>query len=198
MTRCELSFRKTKPTGKVTTCGPVRQRMVCACVCRICAKSISFRNITAAMASRSTVVNNFTGRERHAKYSMRMKSFEAMLDGVSHYLRIAFSAPTNLDQAPQGTIIHPSVYHCLDEFVVQASTLNNMSDRGRIENWRAKMLGTEHHFLNQGFWSDGDPQGNDELKTIRILVCGNTGVGKSTLINQVFGVNTDHQVVSSL
>lgn len=60
------------------------------------------------------------------------------------------------------------------------------------------MLGTEHHVLNQGFWSDGDILEFDGLKAIRILVCGNTGVGKSTLINQVFGVNVDKQVVSCL
>lgn len=60
------------------------------------------------------------------------------------------------------------------------------------------MLGTEHHVVSQGFWSDGDPLENEGLKTIRILVCGNTGVGKSTLINQVFGVDVDNQVVSSL
>ncbi|KAL8664470.1 MAG: hypothetical protein Q9202_003020 [Teloschistes flavicans] len=96
--------------------------------------------------------------------------------------------------APQGTIIHPSVYCCLDEFIVQAPSLPKMPDRGRIENWRAKMLGTEHHVRNQGFWSDGDLLEDDGLKAIRILVCGNTGVGKSTLINQVFGVNVDHQV----
>jgi len=119
------------------------------------------------------------------------------VDGVCLYLRSPFYVPTDHDEAPQGTIIHPSVYHCLDEFIVQASTLTKMPDRGRIENWRAKMLGTEHHVLNQGFWSDGDPLQNDGLKAIRILVCGNTGVGKSTLINEVFGVNVDNQVVSS-
>ena len=130
---------------------------------------------------------------------MRIKSFEAVVDGVRLYLRTPSNAPTDGDKAPQGTIIHPSVYHCSDEFVVQTSSLSSMPDRGTIENWRAKMLGTEHHVLNQGFWSDADPQENDdELKAIRILVCGNTGVGKSTLINQVFGVNMDHQVVSSL
>ena len=120
------------------------------------------------------------------------------MDGVRLYLRTPFNASTDRDKAPQGTIIHPSVYHCLDEYIVQASILSSMPDRARIENWRAKMLGTEHHVLNPGFWSDADPQENDELKAIRILVCGNTGVGKSTLINQVFGVNMDHQVVSSV
>ena len=58
------------------------------------------------------------------------------------------------------------------------------------------MLGTEHHVLNRGFWSEEDTLENDGLKAIRILVCGNTGVGKSTLINRVFGVSSDNEVVS--
>lgn len=118
--------------------------------------------------------------------------------GYVSYVKSPLYLLTEHVQAPQGTIIHPSVYCCLDEFIVQAPSLPKMPDRGRIENWRAKMLGTEHHVRNQGFWSDGDLLEDDGLKAIRILVCGNTGVGKSTLINQVFGVNVDHQVVSPL
>ena len=40
----------------------------------------------------------------------------------------------------------------------------------------------------QGFWNDGQLDADDS-GPMRILVCGNCGVGKSTLINQVFGVN---------
>ncbi|KAL9580058.1 MAG: hypothetical protein Q9203_006458, partial [Teloschistes exilis] len=86
------------------------------------------------------------------------------------------------------------VYFCLDECVVQASTLSTMPDRGRIEDRKAKMLGTENHVLNQVFWHDEEPPKDDGVKAVRILVCGNTGVGKSTLINEVFGVNVGHQV----
>ncbi len=62
------------------------------------------------------------------------------------------------------------------------------------------MLGTRHHVANQGFWSDedDDPLESGNLQTIRILVCGNTGVGKSTLINRVFGVDPDDKKVVSL
>ena len=38
------------------------------------------------------------------------------------------------------------------------------------------------------FWGERDPVKIEEPGAIRILVCGNTGVGKSTLINEVFGV----------
>ncbi|KAL8758512.1 MAG: hypothetical protein Q9199_001424 [Rusavskia elegans] len=82
--------------------------------------------------------------------------------------------------APQGTIIHPSVYQCLESFIIQTLPLR-----------------TRHHVANQGSWNDedADPLENNDLKTIRILVCGNTGVGKSTLINRVFGINPDDREV---
>ncbi len=37
------------------------------------------------------------------------------------------------------------------------------------------------------FWSEREVVDIQEPGSIRILVCGNTGVGKSTLINEVFG-----------
>lgn len=63
------------------------------------------------------------------------------------------------------------------------------------------MLGKTHSILNRGFWSDRvtlgiDEHGTDEPEKIRILVCGNTGVGKSTLINRIFGVALSNGVVS--
>ncbi|KAL8724974.1 MAG: hypothetical protein Q9166_007648 [cf. Caloplaca sp. 2 TL-2023] len=96
--------------------------------------------------------------------------------------------------APQGTIIHPSVYQCLEAFIAQTSSLSKMPDRLKVEAWRARMLRTEQHVPNQGFWSDGTSLETDNLKAIRILVCGNTGVGKSTLINRVFGVEPGSEV----
>ncbi|KAL8775566.1 MAG: hypothetical protein Q9209_000062 [Squamulea sp. 1 TL-2023] len=101
--------------------------------------------------------------------------------------------------APQGTIIHPSVYQCLEYFVIQTLPLSKMPDEHKIERWRPKMLGTRHHISNQGAWNDDDPDllDNDNLKTIRILVCGNTGVGKSTLINRVFGVDPTEEEVTA-
>ena len=38
------------------------------------------------------------------------------------------------------------------------------------------------------FWGERETVNIEEPGAIRILVCGNTGVGKSTLINEVFGV----------
>ena len=45
-----------------------------------------------------------------------------------------------------------------------------------------------------GFWNTEGVPDIEQVSAMRILVCGNSGVGKSTLINRVFGV----QVVSSL
>ena len=37
------------------------------------------------------------------------------------------------------------------------------------------------------FWNEREVLDFKEQGAIRILVCGNTGIGKSTLINEVFG-----------
>lgn len=120
------------------------------------------------------------------------------MDGVCS--RVTAYPPTDDGIAPQGTIIHPSVYQCLESFIIQTLPLSKMPDEKRIEKWRPKMLGTRHHVANQGSWNDedADPLENNDLKTIRILVCGNTGVGKSTLINRVLGVDPDDREVVSL
>ena len=64
------------------------------------------------------------------------------------------------------------------------------------------MLGKIGSVVNRGFWSDRaisqlDEPEIDEPKKIRVLVCGNTGVGKSTLINRMFGVSPSNEVVST-
>lgn len=121
---------------------------------------------------------------------------------MGYVLNTPMTPRTSTDNAiaPQGTIIHPSVYQCLEHFVIQTLSLNRMPDEIRIEKWRSRMLGTRHHVANQGFWSDedDDPLESGNLQTIRILVCGNTGVGKSTLINRVFGVDPNDKKVVSL
>ena len=65
------------------------------------------------------------------------------------------------------------------------------------------MLGKIDSILNRGFWSDSatletDEPGAEEPRKIRVLVCGNSGVGKSTLINRIFGVSRSNEVVSKL
>ena len=46
-----------------------------------------------------------------------------------------------------------------------------------------------------GFWNNAEAMSIEDPGAIRILVCGNSGIGKSTLINAVFGaevVSTSH------
>lgn len=88
------------------------------------------------------------------------------------------------------------MYQLLDEYSVFALTKEAMPDRENVEIWRPKMLGEKSDRLNMGFWIDREDLDVAELKSIRILVCGTSGVGKSTLINRVFGVSESTEVVS--
>ena len=51
------------------------------------------------------------------------------------------------------------------------------------------MLGSKDGMVNPGFWLDEEEDDLADPGAIRVLVCGNTGVGKSTLINKTFGVD---------
>lgn len=93
--------------------------------------------------------------------------------------------------APQGTIVHPSVYLLLDEHISIALDTKEAKLQRQLERWRDIMLGTNKSGMpNFGFWGGGD-EAEDAIDAgpIRVLVCGNTGVGKSTLINKTFGVD---------
>ena len=113
--------------------------------------------------------------------SLRMKKQRSPFDN-NGYLR------GYCDHAPQGTIIHPSAYLLLDEHINVALDTKEAKLQRNLEDWREKMLGTQNGHINFGFW--GDSNIDDEINpgAIRVLVCGNTGVGKSTLINKTFGV----------
>lgn len=105
--------------------------------------------------------------------------------------RIPFDMDGNLhgfcDFAAQGTVIHPSVYLLLDERIHIALDTNETKLQRNVEDWRERMLGTRNGHVNCGFWGRED-NAQFDLGAIRVLVCGNTGVGKSTLINKTFGV----------
>ena len=56
-----------------------------------------------------------------------------------------------------------------------------LSFRNDIEELRSIVL------TNDVFWSESEAVDIEGPGAVRILVCGNTGVGKSTFINEVFG-----------
>ncbi|KAI0862785.1 hypothetical protein F4860DRAFT_522773 [Xylaria cubensis] len=90
--------------------------------------------------------------------------------------------------APQGTIIHPSVYMIIDKYLHASLDRKSFPFYEQVENWREKMMGLEHTIQNQGYWNHREEIVPEDLPAMRILVCGNCGVGKSALINRVFGV----------
>ena len=63
-----------------------------------------------------------------------------------------------------------------------------LSFRGNIEELRSTVL------TKDIFWGERETVDIEEPGAIRVLVCGNTGVGKSTLINEVFGVEVVRSV----
>ncbi|RWA10958.1 hypothetical protein EKO27_g4158 [Xylaria grammica] len=89
-------------------------------------------------------------------------------------------APTS----PCGSIIHPSMFAMLDRNA-------RYYDQG-IFKARKRDLSTFLECIDdQGLpqpWLEGFALQETGVNAFRILVCGKTGVGKSTLINKVFGV----------
>ncbi|KAI1129440.1 hypothetical protein F5Y10DRAFT_238256 [Nemania abortiva] len=95
-----------------------------------------------------------------------------------------------LDKIPCGTIIHPSVYFVSDVYDRLGFTgeLNPYIDG--LNNFR--LSGFVKHEVEGNAYMDPwratlADLGGPELKNCRVLVCGRAGVGKSTLINKVFG-----------
>lgn len=99
--------------------------------------------------------------------------------------------------ASQGTIIHPSVYMIMDRPVNMSLDPHKFPYANQLRTWEADMLGTKDEIgaddeIQIGFWMDSEAA-IESTGPARILVCGNTGVGKSTLINKVFAVEGDAQ-----
>jgi hypothetical protein len=93
-------------------------------------------------------------------------------------------------EAPCGTIIHPSVYFVCDVYdrVGLAGDLNSYFEG--LNDFRQSCF--HKHVVQGNAYMDPwratlSDIGGPELKNCRVLVCGRAGVGKSTLINKVFG-----------
>ncbi|KAI1823366.1 hypothetical protein F4861DRAFT_336782 [Xylaria intraflava] len=95
-----------------------------------------------------------------------------------------------LDKIPCGTIIHPSVYFITDVYDRLGFTGELDPYIDGLNNFRQSNF-IKHEVQNNVYM---DPWravladlGGPQLKNCRVLVCGRAGVGKSTLINKVFG-----------
>ncbi|KAF6835458.1 hypothetical protein CPLU01_04329 [Colletotrichum plurivorum] len=84
-----------------------------------------------------------------------------------------------------GTVIHPSVYFLVDCYPTLGipKALGSLMDH--LESFRSSL-----QYLSEKVEARFDPWHRDFLisTSCRILICGNTGVGKSTLLNRVFGI----------
>ncbi|KZL82982.1 peptidoglycan binding domain protein [Colletotrichum incanum] len=85
-----------------------------------------------------------------------------------------------------GTIIHPSVYFLLDTYPMLGikEALQGLDEQ--LKSFKKRCM----VYVSNGEVIPSDPWVRDilpEHSTCRILICGNTGVGKSTLLNKVFG-----------
>lgn len=99
---------------------------------------------------------------------------------------------TNRLQAAFGTIVHPSVYFLLFHHDPSLLVLDKQENalQSRLAHIERLMLGrTQDLRIDHGFWTRSDDLSNSDVSwPVRILICGKAGVGKSTLINKVFGV----------
>ncbi|KAI4193564.1 MAG: hypothetical protein LQ348_002836 [Seirophora lacunosa] len=124
-----------------------------------------------------------------AKYAVHLNQYKRLW--MPNEQRAAFNEDGNLrcycEYATQGTIIHPSVYLILDVFSTLFLSSEARSFRNRIEGFRDTILTKDVFWEEKAIIDDAKPG------AIRILVCGNTGIGKSTLINEVFGAERQLQ-----
>ena len=89
-------------------------------------------------------------------------------------------------------MIHPSVYLILFDHMSTLIPLNPRESelQKRLSDVEMRMLGTiDNMIIDHGFWTGVTRRDvSDDRWPVRVLICGNAGVGKSTLINRVFGV----------
>lgn len=86
---------------------------------------------------------------------------------------------------PYGTMIHPSVFCILDRFPRFNEQSQFKALKKDMSDYRDRSTKDSN---NLPPWLEGMQLQASGVKAFRILVCGKTGVGKSTLINKVFGV----------
>ena len=93
--------------------------------------------------------------------------------------------------APAGTIVHPSVYFLLHTRRQNASSASVLRLKRDLDLFKDSAFSGGQVFP----WETEVPVPESKIDAFRILICGKTGVGKSTLVNKIFGVE---DVVSKL
>ncbi|KPM38996.1 hypothetical protein AK830_g7572 [Neonectria ditissima] len=88
--------------------------------------------------------------------------------------------------ASYGIFIHPSLFCILDRYPRYLELPNLKPQKTKISNFQDTCLVDDDNGLAP--WLQDMQLQASGVKAFRILVCGKTGVGKSTLINKVFGV----------
>ena len=88
-----------------------------------------------------------------------------------------------------GTFVHPSVYFLLDVYDFVYIHQRALSFSKQLLEFRSRIdIPYDSHF-----W-EGYVEVPNAMRKLRVLVCGEKGVGKSTMINGVFG----QEVVSNM
>ncbi|OBS24629.1 hypothetical protein FPOA_05169 [Fusarium poae] len=99
------------------------------------------------------------------------------------------------DVGPFGNMIHPSLFCILDRYPRHNDLNNFKSLKKPISDFQDAHLVAEEEEGVAPWLKDMQLEASG-VKAFRILVCGKTGVGKSTLINKVFGVEMTDESLS--
>ncbi|KAF4345022.1 hypothetical protein FBEOM_896 [Fusarium beomiforme] len=147
-------------------------------------------------------ISMFDLQSAHAKKSadgVEMHSIKLDTDCYKHAAnRKVFGTDGSLkgwcDAGPYGNMIHPSLFCILDRYPRYNDLKNFQLLKKPISDFQDSYLVAEADGLAP--WLQGMQLEASGVKAFRILVCGKTGVGKSTLINKVFGVEMTDESLS--